>query len=112
MFFARSLTLCFSFFFFNDTATTEIYTLSLHDAHPISGVVLPHGPRRGFAQKNHRAAWGVSRLDRNGGAHQRSFRDARSGEHTSGLQAHSDIVCRLLLVKKKKKTSMCHTSQQ
>src|SRR5476649_3075620 len=69
------------FFFFNDTATTEIYTLSLHDALPIS-----------------RRAGG--RADERPRAHPRAQR--RSEEHTSELQSHSDLVCRLLLEKKKK----------
>src|SRR5260221_6089801 len=69
------------FFFFNDTATTEIYTLSLHDALPICvhGPAMPHPPARAVAR-----AWQV-----------------RSEEHTSELQSHSDLVCRLLLEKKK-----------
>src|SRR5438132_6241368 len=83
----------FFFFFFNDTATTEIYTLSLHDALPI----WPF-PRPGHSQP--RRTPGVSnppgRL-RPGGF------DTRSEEHTSELQSHSDLVCRLLLEKKKKK---------
>src|SRR5260221_14387742 len=70
-------------FFFNDTATTEIYTLSLHDALPISGSPTPSGQ-----QANHKTQQG---------------RDVqqRSEEHTSELQSHSDLVCRLLLEKKK-----------
>src|SRR2546427_6049915 len=75
--------LCF-FFFFNDTATTEIYTLSLHDALPIS----------------HPGAASRDRLDRPGRALQR--RTVRSEEHTSELQSQSNLVCRLLLEKKKK----------
>src|SRR5260221_12781664 len=74
------------FFFFNDTATTEIYTLSLHDALPISGRgTRPAGPRRNRAPSG------------------RATRAWRSEEHTSELQSHSDLVCRLLLEKKKKK---------
>src|SRR5215475_16038553 len=69
------------FFFFNDTATTEIYTLSLHDALPIS----PSNARR------HRC-W--SRF---------AGRCSRSEEHTSELQSRENLVCRLLLEKKKKK---------
>src|SRR5215204_7587663 len=72
-----------SFFFFNDTATTEIYTLSLHDALPIS---------RGPAY--HRAGSQASLSS--------SVKPRRSEEHTSELQSHSDLVCRLLLEKKKK----------
>src|SRR2546430_4639243 len=74
------------FFFFNDTATTEIYTLSLHDALPISRV--------GEIDADlHRAALLVD-----GGVDEKS----RSEEHTSELQSQSNLVCRLLLEKKKK----------
>src|SRR6266513_6276449 len=68
------------FFFFNDTATTEIYTLSLHDALPISG--CPGPPLR------------TSSSCRTSGS-------SRSEEHTSELQSRFDLVCRLLLEKKK-----------
>src|SRR6476646_12153225 len=72
-----------SFFFFNDTATTEIYTLSLHDA-------LPIYHRRALCRHDRRTrnADGAAR---------------RSEEHTSELQSHSDLVCRLLLEQKKKR---------
>src|SRR5271170_8478794 len=70
------------FFFFNDTATTEIYTLSLHDALPISKR-WPTGPPPG--------PWPFAQLP-----------SARSEEHTSELQSRVDLVCRLLLEKKKK----------
>src|SRR5882672_4417590 len=73
----------FSFFFFNDTATTEIYTLSLHDALPISTLV----PLAARAQAD--------------GGTPAAGTEARSEEHTSELQSHSDLVCRLLLEKKK-----------
>src|SRR2546428_10250893 len=83
------------FFFFNDTATTEIYTLSLHDALPIS-----FGPfecrRKGRRIK-------TRSLTPRGGPAPRRER-ARSEEHTSELQSRSDLVCRLLLEKKKKNT--------
>src|SRR5437899_8056904 len=72
---------CFCFFF-NDTATTEIYTLSLHDALPILGG-WPTG-RRGAAPFGFKGA------------------GARSEEHTSELQSLRHLVCRLLLEKKKK----------
>src|SRR2546427_5040787 len=88
---------CFSllfslFFFFNDTATTEIYTLSLHDALPILGVrsslrcrgVLPPCTSR---------------------------YSVRSEEHTSELQSQSNLVCRLLLEKKKKKTKQLSATE-
>src|SRR5476649_3102797 len=70
------------FFFFNDTATTEIYTLSLHDALPISK-----------EKKN---------LTGTGDVFSTLVQKDRSEEHTSELQSHSDLVCRLLLEKKKK----------
>src|SRR5215204_7576440 len=78
------------FFFFNATATTEIYTLSLHDALPI----FPGGAR----QPEPRSAPRPKRLPR-----------GRSEEHTSELQSHSDLVCRLLLEKKKKNTNSLQT---
>src|SRR2546429_3262601 len=89
--------ICFFFFFFNDTATTEIYTLSLHDALPIlarearklsrdlglvsRSLVLARArePAPGFIQPS-----------------------CRSEEHTSELQSRLHLVCRLLLEKKKK----------
>src|SRR5260221_3713626 len=89
-------------FFFNDTATTEIYTLSLHDALPICDA---KGPVRasirwpsGLVQElhdlplNHRV-WVEEGAE--------SYKVDRSEEHTSELQSHSDLVCRLLLEKKK-----------
>src|SRR5256885_13113299 len=79
----------FFFFFFNDTATTEIYTLSLHDALPISGERTwcpPSSPRSCPAGRR------------------------RSEEHTSELQSPCNLVCRLLLEKKKKK--IIHDSLQ
>src|SRR5215211_9494252 len=81
----------FFFFFFNDTATTEIYTLSLHDALPISGC-WPWRPADGSCPST-RGSAAVS-----------GDRHPRSEEHTSELQSHSDLVCRLLLEKKKKTT--------
>src|SRR5438034_10035621 len=97
--FTLHITLIFllSFFFFNATATTEIYTLSLHDALPIwrhlrdrVDAVRGADPRRHSLARRHR---------RDGVASERM----RSEEHTSELQSHSDLVCRLLLEKKKKK---------
>src|SRR5688572_30897615 len=81
----------FFFFFFNDTATTEIYTLSLHDALPISGCV-----RAGGCRIRRRDAAGTRSGRTPVGGH-------RSEEHTSELQSQSNLVCRLLLEKKKKK---------
>src|SRR6266480_8162930 len=79
-----------SLFFFNDTATTEIYTLSLHDALPIAaigalGLLLAH----------------IGQADA-AGSIERAIRDGlRSEEHTSELQSHVNLVCRLLLEKKR-----------
>src|SRR5690242_21313631 len=80
-------------FFFNDTATTEIYTLSLHDALPIWSRSSPTagGSRTGRATSSRSSGTRVRR------------RRKRSEEHTSELQSHVNLVCRLLLEKKKKK---------
>src|SRR5688572_31894861 len=85
----------FSFFFFNDPATTEIYTLSLHDALPISLThwVFCHGS--GMLSWR----WGLLR-DRELPVTLSGY--GRSEEHTSELQSQSNLVCRLLLEKKKK----------
>src|SRR5947208_6894407 len=84
-------------FFFNDTATTEIYTLSLHDALPILALCVGSGRRpAGVAGAAH---LGTARLLREGTVP----RWARSEEHTSELQSPDHLVCRLLLEKKKKK---------
>src|SRR5690348_18401799 len=82
----------FFFFFFNDTATTEIYTLSLHDALPIFENLFH--PFQGFVvgQKSVAAKLAL-----------------RSEEHTSELQSPVHLVCRLLLEKKKKKKKIQHT---
>src|SRR5260370_34139665 len=76
-------------FFFNDTATTEIYTLSLHDALPIS-----HGSIKPICDSKNRSG---SPAGRSG----RWSICSRSEEHTSELQSHLNLVCRLLLEKKK-----------
>src|SRR2546430_9650200 len=75
--------MCAILFFFNDTATTEIYTLSLHDALPIFGVRV----RLECAHDLHALLLGRC--------------EVRSEEHTSELQSQSNLVCRLLLEKKK-----------
>src|SRR2546426_8292582 len=90
-------TFCLSLFFFNDTATTEIYTLSLHDALPILPICLGR----------HCFGGGGARLPafRRGDA---VARDRRSEEHTSELQSPCNLVCRLLLEKKKEhRTRAC-----
>src|SRR3712207_8234720 len=89
------------FFFFNDTATTEIYTLSLHDALPISVTVgwMPAGAAVAGTARSWDAA---NELEKNIAV--RAFCTAtRSEEHTSELQSRQYLVCRLLLEKKKKK---------
>src|SRR2546427_8979337 len=94
------------FFFFNDTATTEIYTLSLHDALPIY-----HGL---FAVLQGRVGHLVLGVDGRafhlGEAHACALEGgvARSEEHTSELQSQSNLVCRLLLEKKKQKSKKNH----
>src|SRR5438552_12855753 len=80
----------FFFFFFNDPATTEIYTLSLHDALPISLVARISPP---WSRSS--TAW-------------RSWSPTRSEEHTSELQSPDHLVCRLLLEKKKKIMTKSH----
>src|SRR3712207_6997183 len=100
------LLLCF---FFNDTATTEIYTLSLHDALPIYGF-----PEVGIWQSRHSlrvldvSGWStdngapVIQWDMHGGNNQQF----RSEEHTSELQSRQYLVCRLLLEKKTNKKQL------
>src|SRR5258708_25739209 len=84
-----------AFFFFNDTATTEIYTLSLHDALPIYVRARPVPGDSGLARSGRCAA--RTRPDGRV-AHAISH---RSEEHTSELQSPDHLVCRLLLEKKK-----------
>src|SRR5690554_7331226 len=86
----------FMFFFFNDTATTEIYTLSLHDALPICRIP---SARSLNAQPS-----SVSQP--------RTPASCRSEEHTSELQSRPHLVCRLLLEKKKKKTTTPNQTPQ
>src|SRR5260370_31301053 len=85
------------FFFFNDTATTEIYTLSLHDALPIY----------------QGAARNTQRFRKQTAFHRNAAALGRSEEHTSELQSHLNLVCRLLLEKKKTTTvKLSDTSQK
>src|SRR5260370_13314901 len=86
-------------FFFNDTATTEIYTLSLHDALPICW--FEH-VRREFCERPAaavRAPLFLARAD--APLTELLHHPVRSEEHTSELQSHLNLVCRLLLEKKK-----------
>src|SRR2546426_9513889 len=94
------------FFFFNDTATTEIYTLSLHDALPICGA--------GADQVGHHP---LPRRDRGphcppalSGGRVPDGLERRSEEHTSELQSPCNLVCRLLLEKKKNNKYRSYTS--
>src|SRR2546425_11601961 len=94
------------FFFFNDTATTEIYTLSLHDALPISAWHSTHDRLRHDLQLGLvRRVPGCWTVVLRGHAFERranaSDRRGRSEEHTSELQSLAYLVCRLLLEKKK-----------
>src|SRR5690349_24200247 len=103
-----------SYFFFNDTAPTDIYTLSLHDALPIStrrsrtrraccASTSFQSISRGWAKPSFTPRWVISlKVTRCTGT--------RSEEHTSELQSRRDLVCRLLLEKKKKKKKKQHSS--
>src|SRR5256885_9376587 len=101
------------FFFFNDTATTEIYTLSLHDALPI----YLHDPLQGHAGEPRGdrlpAADGL-RPQRRRGPRAHALGEVhdrqRSEEHTSELQSPCNLVCRLLLEKKHNSRSRNHMS--
>src|SRR5438093_7717539 len=103
------------FFFFNDTATTEIYTLSLHDALPISQGIADVNNSPG-ARSFGSASWvdsagmlwlfggnGYDAIGTNGKLNDLWKYDIRSEEHTSELQSLTNLVCRLLLEKKKTK---------
>src|SRR2546422_10148925 len=90
-FIAVRLLLRFSFFFFNDTATTEIYTLSLHDALPIWFCAFLSGA-------------GTATMARYFFVRYFFVPEHRSEEHTSELQSRLHLVCRLLLEKKKPRT--------
>src|SRR5439155_19983929 len=92
-----------SFFFFTDTATNEIYTLSLHDALPISwtgGGSLSCEKASAPRPANSQEGAGGTRCITPG-----SSRELRSEEHTSELQSRGHLVCRLLLEKKKRTTT-------
>src|SRR5438876_4441056 len=94
MLFYCSYAICCLFFFFNDTSTTEIYTLSLHDALPISvGSKIKAAARcKLFAERIMVVNWAR----------------VRSEEHTSELQSPVHLVCRLLLEKKKNQIYILH----
>src|SRR5256885_12425424 len=86
----------FCFFFFNDTATTEIYTLSLHDALPISAAAATAPVPFAAAGWRPWSWWPGTACP---------VRPGRSEEHTSELQSPCNLVCRLLLEKKKKRNT-------
>src|SRR5690242_21149791 len=94
-------------FFFNDTATTEIYTLSLHDALPISSRWIPRArsPTSSAAPATSRPRTPARPARCRSGAV-----PTRSEEHTSELQSHVNLVCRLLLEKKKKNKKQNQTN--
>src|ERR1039457_7664701 len=91
---ARSVIECCSFLFFNDTATTEIYTLSLHDALPISELAYAHGSIWRYRLRVRTCALPI-----------------RSEEHTSELQSPCNIACRLLLENKSTNVVIALTSR-
>src|SRR2546427_8729956 len=102
--------ICSYSFFFNDTATTEIYTLSLHDALPISNNAVQHGQAQhititlavlpeGFTLMVHDDGVGFPAVET--AWHGMGLHCWRSEEHTSELRSQSNLVCRLLLEKKK-----------
>src|SRR3712207_8953948 len=84
------------FFFFNDTATTEIYTLSLHDALPILAPAHRPRPSSASSTSSFHSPTQPKKLRRKSAA-----THARSEEHTSELQSRQYVVCRLLLEKKR-----------
>src|SRR3712207_8357171 len=98
------------FFFFNDTATTEIYTLSLHDALPISRRCMvgrsftiqggQHGNPTSDQSTGSTTGTGRVPARNNGRANAVTNGARRSEEHTSELQSRQYLVCRLLLEKK------------
>src|SRR2546426_3859883 len=90
-----ALLISFFGFFFNDTATTEIYTLSLHDALPISSRVM-----RATSESISRPGAARCAAAGPGAARPRATNAVRSEEHTSELQSPCNLVCRLLLEKK------------
>src|SRR2546430_7558523 len=95
----------FFFFFFNDTATTEIYTLSLHDALPIWSVLCYDVRVNSYCDVENTIIFNhvnIGRYSRVRNAIIDRHVILRSEEHTSELQSQSNLVCRLLLEKKKK----------
>src|SRR5438445_7239343 len=94
------------FFFFNDTATTHIYTLSLHDALPISLAQDEKATLKWYAIKLGPGKFGIFDTFANEAGRNTHLTGERSEEHTSELQSRQYLVCRLLLEKKKKKSNI------
>src|SRR2546422_3305426 len=103
--------LLFFFFFFNDTATTEIYTLSLHDALPICRPPVPLNRNHLHRQRPLRRQR-VTQCCRAPFPAWRLTAESRSEEHTSELQSRLHLVCRLLLEKKKEKYEIIVLARQ
>src|SRR2546423_7438038 len=100
------------FFFFNDTATTEIYTLSLHDALPISGAPTepPRRPRTRSQNDERRCVNTTCERHATVACRSHVVLTQRSEEHTSELQSLAYLVCRLLLEKKNESYTHATTS--
>src|SRR5438045_7612440 len=105
--------------FFNDTATTDIYTLSLHDALPISRGDKEYKARHILVEKEPEANEIIAQLkkgtkfeDLAKQSKDPGSKDKRSEEHTSELQSLRHLVCRLLLEKKKKTKNRSHSTVQ
>src|SRR5206468_9910959 len=112
---ASLVSLCYITFFFNETATSVIYALSLHDALPICTCWTPRArpgsPPRACGPSI-RPAREIASTACSPPACSRAVRPAkRSEEHTSELQSRSDLVCRLLLEKKKKRGSAAQATR-
>src|SRR3712207_5231933 len=95
-----------SLFFFNDTATTEIYTLSLHDALPICTPVQAAQPAQQVSEQVAKGVVQDRRQEQSTTDDQQVVTAGRSEEHTSELQSRQYLVCRLLLEKKNKYMSL------
>src|SRR2546426_7768488 len=96
-------------FFFNDTATTEIYTLSLHDALPICCPAARTGDRDLDQEVRHPREVRPEAPGLDNHQQSRPHRGERSEEHTSELQSPCNLVCRLLLEKKKNDIKIINT---
>src|SRR5438034_7400918 len=100
--------------FVKPSATTDLYTLSLHDALPIWSRAAPPRARGGRRSRSRRrpSCRGGPRSRSSSRGSSRPWTSPRSEEHTSELQSHSDLVCRLLLEKKKRNQQIRRTKLQ